>query len=169
MSDFLDEQAMAMAQVAQATAEAAAGTPGPAGKSAYELARDQGYGGTLTQWLATLVGAAGQNGAPGAKGDKGDPGTPGTDGAPGPNLARRAIVNTGALTANTAKDVAVTWPAAMPSTTYAVVAMVETATPQTVAVSLKIGSRTTTGCTLVVRSTAAVNASGLNVGVVGLA
>lgn len=32
---------------------------GAAGLSAYDLARGAGYGGTLTQWLASLVGAAG--------------------------------------------------------------------------------------------------------------
>lgn len=50
-------------------------TPGPAGASAYEIARANGYGGTMTQWLASLKGADGQNGAS-IKGDKGDPGTP---------------------------------------------------------------------------------------------
>jgi hypothetical protein len=40
------------------------GTPGKDGSpgaSAYELARAQGYGGTLTQWQATLVGADGKS------------------------------------------------------------------------------------------------------------
>jgi hypothetical protein len=32
---------------------------GPGGASAYQLARQQGYGGTLAAWLASLVGAAG--------------------------------------------------------------------------------------------------------------
>lgn len=35
------------------------GTNGLDGLSAYQLARQQGYGGTLTAWLASLVGAAG--------------------------------------------------------------------------------------------------------------
>lgn len=35
------------------------GTNGVDGLSAYQLARQQGYGGTLTAWLASLVGAAG--------------------------------------------------------------------------------------------------------------
>jgi hypothetical protein len=35
------------------------GKDGVDGASAYQLARQQGYGGTLTQWLTTLVGAAG--------------------------------------------------------------------------------------------------------------
>ncbi len=35
------------------------GTNGTDGLSAYQLARQQGYGGTLTAWLASLIGAAG--------------------------------------------------------------------------------------------------------------
>lgn len=34
---------------------------GADGASAYQLARSAGYGGTLTQWLASLVGAAGKD------------------------------------------------------------------------------------------------------------
>lgn len=34
---------------------------GADGKSAYQLARDGGYGGTQTQWLATLIGPAGKD------------------------------------------------------------------------------------------------------------
>lgn len=83
--------------------------------------------------------------------------------------ARKVIVNTGALTANTVKTVGVTWPAAMPDITYAVTAMVEISTPQTVAVGLTASSRTVVGCSLAVRSTVAVNAQGLNVHVIGLA
>jgi hypothetical protein len=57
----------------------------------------------------------------------------------------------------------------MPDTAYAVTALVETSTPHTVTVGLVAGSRTVNGCTLAVRSTAAVNAQGLNVHVIGLA
>ena len=35
---------------------------GPAGQSAYQVARSLGYGGTATQWLATLHGADGKDG-----------------------------------------------------------------------------------------------------------
>lgn len=54
------------------------GTNGADGQSAYQLARSQGYGGTLTQWLASLVGS---------KGDKGDQGQKGDTGATGPAAA----------------------------------------------------------------------------------
>lgn len=47
------------------------GETGASGKSAYELACDNGYSGTLQDWLASLVGAAG------AQGDKGEAGATG--------------------------------------------------------------------------------------------
>ena len=84
------------------------GTNGADGKSAYELAVDKGYTGTLEEWLASLVGEVGATGQAGsngqsayeiavkngytgtetewlaslvgAKGDKGDDGDDGTDG-----------------------------------------------------------------------------------------
>lgn len=45
-----------------------AGKDGSPGKSAYLLARDAGYGGTETQWLASLKGADGATGAAGKDG-----------------------------------------------------------------------------------------------------
>ncbi|WP_289306576.1 ESPR-type extended signal peptide-containing protein, partial [Acinetobacter junii] len=62
------------------------------GKSAYELAVDEGYIGSQTQWLASLkgdkgdkgdVGATGATGAQGVQGDKGDKGDKGDIGATG--------------------------------------------------------------------------------------
>jgi hypothetical protein len=86
------------------------GTPGADGKSAYQLALDNGYTGTLEQWLESLKGAPGTPGAPGVNGNdgksayqiwldagntgnesdflnslKGTPGTPGTPGENGTN------------------------------------------------------------------------------------
>lgn len=55
--------------------------PGADGKSAYDLARDQGYGGTLTQWLASL------------KGDPGNPGSPGSPGGQGLSAYQVAVAN----------------------------------------------------------------------------
>ncbi|MFG2352595.1 hypothetical protein [Streptomyces sp. NPDC048521] len=55
------------------------GTVGAPGKSAYEIAVETGYTGTVTQWLASLVGPQGPQGDTGPKGDKGDPGDPATN------------------------------------------------------------------------------------------
>ncbi len=53
------------------------------GKSAYELAVQQGYTGTLNEWLASLVGPQGIQGEKGDKGDKGDTGDTGATGPQG--------------------------------------------------------------------------------------
>lgn len=50
---------------------------GKDGKSAYEIAKENGFTGTEEEWLESL------RGKDGAKGDKGDQGEPGKDGAPG--------------------------------------------------------------------------------------
>ena len=52
------------------------GKAGAAGKSAYDLAVEKGYKGTLDEWLASLKGE---------KGNDGENGKPGNDGAPGAN------------------------------------------------------------------------------------
>jgi len=51
------------------------GTPGPQGLSAYQVAVANGYSGTESQWLVSLVGAAGQDGADGEQGPQGNPGS----------------------------------------------------------------------------------------------
>lgn len=59
---------------------------GAPGKSAYEVAVDNGFEGTEEEWLDSLVGPQGPQGERGPKGDKGEqgaPGEPGTDGADG--------------------------------------------------------------------------------------
>lgn len=59
---------------------------GAPGMSAYDLAVQEGYVGTLAQWLASLKGdrgATGATGATGAKGDKGDTGATGPQGPKG--------------------------------------------------------------------------------------
>ena len=68
---------------AVATAGGTAGADGADGLSAYEIAREHGYGGTETQWLASLKGEPGERGEQGLKGDTGDAGAPGNDGADG--------------------------------------------------------------------------------------
>ncbi len=68
---------------------AVAGRPG---KSAYEIALDNGFSGTEAEWLAALVGPRGDDGDPGPKGDPGpagpagETGAPGAAGAPGPGV-----------------------------------------------------------------------------------
>ena len=59
------------------------GFAGPTGESAYQIAVDNGYNGTLQQWLASLVGAAGANGTNGTNGANGSNGTNGTNGTNG--------------------------------------------------------------------------------------
>lgn len=56
------------------------GEQGEAGKSAYQLAIDLGYVGTMEDWIASLHG---QDGAPGAQGEKGETGEQGVQGPPG--------------------------------------------------------------------------------------
>lgn len=58
------------------------GVDGINGKNAFELARDNGFEGTVTQWLASLKGA---------KGDKGDRGTAGTNGTDGQSAYQQAV------------------------------------------------------------------------------
>ncbi|AWQ17325.1 hypothetical protein CHR37_04565 [Bacillus velezensis] len=50
------------------------------GKSAYDIAVDNGFSGTVEEWLASLKGEKGNTGA---KGDKGDTGATGAKGATG--------------------------------------------------------------------------------------
>lgn len=65
-------------------------TPGPEGpkgdpgKSAYEVAVDNGFEGSESEWLASLKGPKGPAGAQGVAGPKGDKGDPGQNGAQGP-------------------------------------------------------------------------------------
>lgn len=50
------------------------GRDGTPGKSAYEIAKDEGYVGTEMQWIASLKGDKGDTGEQGEKGDKGNAG-----------------------------------------------------------------------------------------------
>lgn len=59
------------------------GKNGENGKSAYEIAVQNGYDGTETDWLESLKGQKGDTGEPGAAGAKGDPGEKGDQGVPG--------------------------------------------------------------------------------------
>lgn len=57
-----------------------AGKDGAAGKSAYELAVEKGFNGTLEEWVASLAGANGAVGATGVAGKDGEDGEDGADG-----------------------------------------------------------------------------------------
>lgn len=63
------------------------GADGIDGASAYEIALANGYVGTQSQWLASLIGATGPAGAPGA------PGAAGADGADGASAYQIAVAN----------------------------------------------------------------------------
>ena len=75
----------------------AEGVPGPAGDSAYEVAVDNGFVGTESQWLASLKGDKGDKGDQGLQGIQGNPGTPGTNGTNGADgdSAYQVAVNNG--------------------------------------------------------------------------
>ncbi|MDE6781533.1 MAG: hypothetical protein K2J40_08755 [Ruminococcus sp.] len=59
------------------------GVDGKDGLSAYEIAQNNGFEGTLTQWLESLKGDKGDTGKQGVKGDKGDKGDTGKQGIQG--------------------------------------------------------------------------------------
>lgn len=59
------------------------GETGADGKSAYEIAVENGFDGTVTEWLASLKGEKGDRGEQGIKGDKGDKGADGSQGVQG--------------------------------------------------------------------------------------
>ena len=70
------------------------GPQGPAGDSAYQVARNNGFAGTETEWLASLQGAKGDAGATGPQGPAGPAGPQGPAGATGP----QGPAGTGGLT-----------------------------------------------------------------------
>lgn len=76
-------QVMDILLAEMAEIQTAGGISGPAGKSAYEIAVENGFDGTVGEWLASLKGADGTNGADGADGTNGADGINGADGADG--------------------------------------------------------------------------------------
>ncbi|MFF0777079.1 hypothetical protein [Streptomyces sp. NPDC003720] len=78
----LDELVPAQAPGGGSTGGGGGGTGAP-GKSAYEIAVEQGYTGSVTQWLASLVGPRGATGPTGATGPAGATGAIGPAGATG--------------------------------------------------------------------------------------
>ena len=61
------------------------------GQSAYELARAEGFEGTVQEWLASLKGADGADGVNGADGQNGANGTNGQDGSDGKSAYQLAV------------------------------------------------------------------------------
>lgn len=61
-----------------------AGRDGTDGFSAYQLAVQNGFNGSLTSWMNSLIGAKGDKGDTGEKGDKGETGDRGLTGLQGP-------------------------------------------------------------------------------------
>lgn len=60
------------------------GGGGSAGKSAYEVAVEEGFVGTVDEWLVSLKGAKGATGAAGVAGPAGPKGDTGDQGPAGP-------------------------------------------------------------------------------------
>lgn len=83
----IDDKALGMSQAEinqLAVKGGQKGDKGDPGKSAYEIAVEQGYIGTQEQWLASLKGERGERGEQGIQGIQGERGADGQDGAPGP-------------------------------------------------------------------------------------
>lgn len=107
----------------ESSGNAVAGEDLPRGKSAYEIAKENGFNGTETEWLASLKGEPGAPGTPGkdgedgktpyvgdngnwyigaddtgkpSRGAKGEPGSPGARGEPGSPGAKGDKGDTGA-------------------------------------------------------------------------
>lgn len=59
------------------------GKDGVDGKSAYQIAVDEGFNGTVSEWLNSLKGEKGDTGAQGIQGVQGVPGVKGDPGADG--------------------------------------------------------------------------------------
>ena len=70
-------------QLLQKISEIQAGVNGKDGLSAYEIAKENGFVGTVTEWLESLNGADGQPGKDGIDGKNGVDGKDGKDGADG--------------------------------------------------------------------------------------
>ena len=75
------------------------GTQGADGKSAYQIAVENGFSGTETEWLASLkgpIGETGPQGIQGVQGPQGERGPAGADGAAGPQGLKGDKGDTGA-------------------------------------------------------------------------
>lgn len=78
-----DLYAQLIAEIDKKIADVHDGKDGVDGKSAYQIAVDNGYPGTEQAWLASLKGDKGDTGEPGSAGEKGEPGEKGDTGTAG--------------------------------------------------------------------------------------
>ena len=78
-----DLYAQLIAEIDKKIADVHDGKDGVDGKSAYQIAVDNGYPGPEQAWLASLKGDKGDTGEPGAAGEKGEPGEKGDTGTAG--------------------------------------------------------------------------------------
>lgn len=91
------------------------GNPGADGKSAYQVAVDDGFVGTEAQWLLSLVGQQGPQGPSGPAGATGPQGSAGSNGSDGRGIA--SIVRTsGTGAAGTTDTYTITYSDASTST-----------------------------------------------------
>lgn len=150
--------------------DGATGSTGPAGadgRSAYQLARDKGYGGTETQWLASLKGDAGQagkDGPTGATGPAGQTGPAGRDAnvqveyRDGINVPAITVLNLGAATV----DVTVTWPTAFPDANYTVTPQLTTTNSALIGkATASVKSKTAASAVITVTTTALLSVGAL--------
>lgn len=75
-------------KVASLETSAVPGSKGADGKSAYEIAKENGYTGTKEEWLQSLKGDTGLQGPPGPQGPQGQQGIQGIPGSEGPQGPR---------------------------------------------------------------------------------
>jgi len=93
--DLTGTEALALAR--KYTKETVAGAGAIKGKSAYQIAVDNGFVGTEQEWLDSLQGEDGQpgpQGEQGPKGDKGDKGDPGSGGVDFEDIGNETVVVT---------------------------------------------------------------------------
>ncbi len=105
----------------------ATGAQGPEGKSAYQVAVDNGYSGTESQWLASLKGETGATGPQGPKGDTGETGATGPQGetgATGPQGPKGDTGDPGITSAEATVDANTGTPSAEASITNKVLSLI---------------------------------------------
>lgn len=145
------------------------GPIGADGRSAYQVARDKGYGGTETQWLASLKGDPGQAGRDGIgiAGPIGPVGLTGPAGRDanvqveyrdGINVPSITVLNLGAATV----DVTVTWPTAFPDANYTVTPQLTTTSSALIGkATASVKSKTAASAVITVTTTALLSVGAL--------